>query len=164
VSIWSSKVDTLHDCHVSRHETHQFSLCQRGSEAFHDPQLQTHVAHAVTNTRLIFLLLVSASVCYIGCHCGVCLRVQTDNSILFDWILSCVCQPLDACVCSVQHAAPCNLQRATHWRGLGGLLLFELGGKRRAFSTKHHAPNQAISSDNGFIVLFNAHDCGPLLN
>jgi len=81
-----------------------------------------------------------------------CALVQMDNSVLFDWILSCVHQPLDAYVCSVQHSAPCDLQRATHWRGLGGLLLFELGGKRWALSTKHHAPNQAISSDNGFII------------
>jgi len=71
---------------------------------------------------------------------------------------------LDACVCSVQHSAPCNLQRVTHWRGSGGLLLFEQGGKRRALSTKCHAPNQAIISCNGFIIQFDARDCGPSMN
>jgi len=102
------KVDTSHDFGGSAHETHQFSICQRGSEALHDPQL---VAHAGNNMRLTFLLPVSASVaCIIGCHCGVCIRWQMDNSVSFDWILSCVNQPSDACcvsamcdICSVQH-------------------------------------------------------------
>jgi len=64
----SLEVDALHDFDGSRHETDQFSLYQRGSKAFHDPQL---AVHAVNNTRLTFLLSVSASVSCTGCHCGV---------------------------------------------------------------------------------------------
>jgi len=68
----SLEVDTLHNFDGSRHETDQFSLYQRGSEAFHDPQL---LAHTVNNIRLTFLLSISASITYIGCHCGACVRV-----------------------------------------------------------------------------------------
>ena len=74
--IWSSKVDTLHDFGGSTHEAHQFSLYQRGSGAFHDPQLFTYVVHTVINIRLTFLLSISASITYIGCHCGVYISVN----------------------------------------------------------------------------------------
>jgi len=107
--IWRHKVDTLHDFGGSTHKTHQFSLCQRGSKAFHDPQLQTHVVHTGINMRLTFLLSVSASVSCTGCHCGAHVRAQMDNFVLFDWILHCVDQPLDAYVCSVQHQF-CSVQ------------------------------------------------------
>ena len=75
VSVWRYKVDTLHDYDGSRHETHPFSIYQHGSEAFHDPQLETHAVHTGTNIRPTFLLLISASISYIGCHCGVHVRV-----------------------------------------------------------------------------------------
>jgi len=59
---WSYKVDILHDFGGSTRKTHQFSLYQCGSQAFHDPQLYTHVVHAVINIRLTFLLPISASI------------------------------------------------------------------------------------------------------